>query len=275
MATSKGYDVSTVITSYTGTVRVPVTKASALAAKLLVAAPADLSAEQRAKLQAVQVAGNACDDVLKARQRVGTGTVRTARLSVVTAWSSFDAALGAFATLPLDVSPLGKDAAMLRESIFGEAETFIQLDGAAAWSASKRLLERIEEEGLEARATALGLSVFVTNARRANGLLGEAIGGVPSATATAPEPTAHALMDARARFRSTVTTYARALSADVVDDDSPSIERFLRALSPIDEVRTVSGSEDSEADQENREDEANKEDPYAPGGPFLPPDQVT
>ncbi len=274
--------VAQLINSYTGPILVAARRASGLVGQLERKAPPDLTPDQRRKLQIAKERADDCDDVIKARERVAPAAVRTSRNYVASAWSTLAGAIDATSTLPHEISPHGEEAKRISEALFSDGVSFAQLDSQESWTQSKRKLERIVEEGYEARIEALGHALFLANVRRAVAQLGEATGCAGGPSASEAEPSARALIDARTRFRAALSGYTRSLAVDVDETVPATVERFLQAVSPIDDVRAAArngGDEEEpiEPDDELDTDEPDTDepvepepiDPNEPGGPFI------
>jgi hypothetical protein len=272
--------VAQIVNSYTGPILVAAHRASGLVGQLERSAPPDLTPEQRRRLQLAKERADACDDVLKARERVAPAAVRSARNYVASSWATLANMLQALSSLPHEVSPHGEEAKRIAESLFSDGVSFAQLDSQEAWSQSKRKLERIVEEGYEPRIEALGQQVFLLNVRRAVTQLGDATGCAGGPAAGEAEPSARALVEARTRFRAALSGYTRSLAVDVDETDPATVERFLQAVAPIDDIRAAArnGAEgeepiDTDIDSEDEEPEPldpdKPTDPNEPGGPFV------
>lgn len=224
-------------------------------------APEHLSELQRAALEAVAARAQEVAAVEVERQRRGPANLAEPRRSVITAWSTLQTILTALSGLPSSL-PTGAEAARLRVVLFPSGLDFASHDAAAVWSESKRLLGRIDDEGLAGQVETLAHPDVLRAIREAQTALGVATGlGLPEAS-----PPEKSLREALDRFAFAVSRYARALSIEVDDRDYDAAARFARALHPIDTYRITSARSDDEA-----EDPAAPEPTSGPGGPTPPP----
>lgn len=230
------------LVTYLGSPRVSSQRAPALAAQLVANAPADADAGERRWLDEILARARAIDVILVAKNRAPS-TLGVSRIALVTAWAALEAVLAAYAGLPLVVSPHGPTAQRILDLLRTGLVPFVQLDGAEAWAQANRVLGRISSEGLRASIDGIGAGVFVDHLGHAAGELRAAIG---AASPTEGEPSAHALLEARARFRFAVSAYARTLSTKVDESDAASVERFLKALAPLEALRTTAASDDDD-----------------------------
>ncbi len=253
-------NIGAILASYTGNIRVPARRCLPLALRLEHAAPDDITADQRTKLGAVSARAHEVDAVLTMRERGSGAVLREPRNAVATSWNAMHVRLTAMASVPPDLGPEGPEASLLASSLFPEGVSFTQYDAIESWQHSRRLLQRIDDEGVKERLEALAGPIFLRHVERSVARLGEAI-GVRGSPVNSPSP--RALADAVARFSFAVGAYARALSVDVNEGDESTIERFLSALSGIDEMRTTRGAE---------EEEEEEKEPEKDGTPGIPDD---
>lgn len=276
-------NVAAAVATYTSNARFNTRHCMGLALQLQHAAPTDLSPDEKKALDALVARAREVDEVRKARARMSAPALRGPRQALVTAWSSIQTALGAFAALPADAESRA-EAASLQSALFPEGLEFLSLDALALWGHSRLLRERMTEEGLRPRLAALVHAEFLSALDQAFSTLGDQLG---VAGASAPMPPRRALADAAARFSFAVGAYARALALHLDDTDEVGLTRFVTALTPIDRVRiTRSGTstdaeleEDDELDDdEPTEDPASdpvtpatpSEVPFGPGHPDYP-----
>lgn len=234
-----------VVSNLTSTARFASHHCTPLAARLRAVAPADLSADQRDALAVVIRVADEVDAITKDRMRTAPPALRAPRNAAVTAWSSMNAVLLAVATVPPAVDADGPEAAAIALKLFPEGVSFSQDDAAAVWRGSHVLISRIAEEGLEARLDAL-VPALRASVMHAHAQLGAAL-GVDGSTGTVP--TTRSLAETTSRFAFAVSGYARALSVGLDPQNELAMERFEKALAPIDDFRTTTKSrEDDESD---------------------------
>ena len=228
---------------YTDSLRVSAAFAKALAHALFYALPADADEREKAAAQLVVERGEAIDRILNARQNAGGSKAELA--AFVACWGGMYDALVAKTRLPGDRSPTASLAAKILDEIFENKITFIRLPAAAAWADGDRRYDRIVELGLEDEIASCIGGEYLPAAHRATVALGEAIG---TAKARPDAPGRTALADALTLFTRAVRRYCRILAAKVEEDDAASVERFRKAVLPIDEyregVRARGGSEE-------------------------------
>lgn len=243
---SSKYTLATILVAYTGNPRIAANVAISLARGLRQKAPTDARPEQLAKLQAVERSAEEVDVVINARDRTGAAAEGAARTDVTGALTAMESSLNATASLPDAVSPAAAPAREVSATLFAGAPPLSAMSAKATWAHGKRVLQRIDEEGLEPKIVAAGAAAFLSNLRRA--VDGLAIAAGLSGTAV-DEPGKTALAQANETFRSAVGAYARALSADIDESDPATLQRFLNAVAPIDELRSKSdGDSDDEVE---------------------------
>lgn len=233
------------IASYTSNARFNSRHATPLALQLQAAAPVGMTDAQRTALALVARRAEEVDEVRKARLRMSPPALRGPRNALASAWTALNGALLAVASVPAELGAEGAEAGQLAASLFPEGTLFAQADAAAVWSHSKVLFDRIEEEGLRARISALVSPKLLASVQRAYEVLGAAMGLGGSATVM---PSSRALADATARFSYAVAGYARALSVGLDESDVAAMERFASALGPIDAMRISGKAEDEGGD---------------------------
>lgn len=177
--------------------------------------------------------------------RTAPPALRAPRAALVTAWSSTNTALLALATVPGEVDADGPEAAAMVTTLLPEGVTFSQDDAPAVWRGSHVLISRITEEGLEARLDAL-VPALRASVVHAHAQLGAALGVDGTVGAV---PTTRSLGDAVSRFAFAVSNYARALSVGLDPADEVAMERFEKALAPIESMRLTGKSESDEDDE--------------------------
>lgn len=143
-------------------------------------------------------------------------------------------------------------------------------------------MDRVEEARLVDEIADLTGPDFIRAARRGTDSLGDVFGVGDEAR---PVPSSTALQIQLREFSAAVAAYTRALAAAVDVDDDASLQRFVRAVAPIDQYREESrvrdGSDDesvtsapaapsADAPASPSAPMAPELDPAAPGGPFDP-----
>ena len=223
--------------------------------------PADASSDEKKAMKIVVESADAVADVITERERAGASRVRPMMLSFINAWSGGSEVLGGLSRAD---GQLGAVAKAMSEALFADGVSFVKLDANAAWFEGQRRLDRIDEENLARKLAALVGEQLVTQMRNTTLSLGNAIGvgdehlEVPSTTALAEKV---------AVFARAVAAYARLLSAKVDESDGDSVERFRKALAPLDEYRASrKGSTDDDEDGT----ELPVVTPVAPVSPGMP-----
>jgi hypothetical protein len=249
-------------------VRCSAQSAASLAARLVLAAPPDLSPEQRAVLAAVGLRAEEVAAVQSERDRLGPARLRPVLSLYGNGWGAFHEALLAATRVPTDVSDRGARALAIADSLFPDGITFVQFESDAAWAEGKRRVDRVHKEGMKATIDELIGADYFAAAESVTAKLAEAIGTGRSAHVT---PSSTALQEALGRFGRAVSYYARWLVHTCNEDDPASVERYLRAVAPIDQHRDAmrANGGDSGSDDEKGDD---KGEPIKPGtpGPSTP-----
>lgn len=221
---------------YVRNVRSSSTLAPVLAARLHKAAPEDLTPVQKKALKLVLTSADEVTSTQSERDRMAPGKLRPVLDAFSNDWTAFFEALAAKARVPSRVSDVGKRAAAIETSLFPDGVSFTQLPAESAWSEGKRRIGRIDEERLTGEVGELVGTEFLTAARQSTAALADAIG-----TGAAPRstPSSTGLFDALAKFGRAVGRYGRLLAADCDEEEPASVDRFLRAVAPIDVHRST------------------------------------
>ncbi len=214
-----------------------------LDARLDKAQPPDITAAEKKALKLVHQRAEEVAVVQAARDRLAPGRLRPLLLAFANDWSGVYEALGAKTRVPKEISDVGERAEKVQVSLFPDGVSFTQLDAETAWSEGSRRLQRIDDEELEQELDALIGKEFVLAARKGTGALGAAIGTTDGA---AESPSSSALQEAITRFGKAVGNYGRVLSASCDEDDEASVQRFLKAVSPLDMHRAMMRSSASD-----------------------------
>jgi hypothetical protein len=234
---------------YVRNVRCSAQTTAVLAARLQKAAPHDISAELRAALRAIAVRAADVAEVQSERDRLGPARVRPLLSAYDNGWSALHEALVAAARIPAVVSNRGQRSRAILESVFPDGISFVVLDAEAAWAEGKRRVDRLRDEGFEATLAELIGSDFVATVDTVTKDLADAIG-----TGSRPHVVLNtsALQEALWRFGRAVGNYGRLMAATCDQESAASVERFLRAMAPIDAHRNAARSGgDHEADRDD------------------------
>jgi hypothetical protein len=218
--------------TYVRPARASVRSAAVLAARLAKAAPADVTDDERAALDAVVARAEEVRAAHSERDRLRPVKTRPLLDAHNEAWTATYDALGAL--MRCRGSERGRRAGALRAVLFPDGIAFLRLSASSVWSESRRHLRRIEDESLGVELDALIGPEFLAQAKACTERLADAV-GVSRGAPAVPNPSA--ITDALARFGRAVGAYARMMAAKVDETDERSAHRFLSALAPIDEHR--------------------------------------
>ena len=97
--------IGAILPNYAGGFRLGARKAMPLSKRLEVAAPTDLTAEERARLENCKVRAQEVDDVLSSRERGASKLLRDRRNRHATAWTALLQRMAAAAGLPNAAGP--------------------------------------------------------------------------------------------------------------------------------------------------------------------------
>ena len=254
--------------NYVGPVRASALHVQHLARGMEAALPSDADPHERTAMTEVLTAADAVQEGLNDRDRFSAGRVRPALQLFGTAWVAFFEMLCALARFSSEMSPRGPRAQALLTSLFPDGIAFVKQDAGAAWAAGQRRLDRIETEGLTLGVGELVGSDVLEAARRTTMALREASGAGPT-----PREHASVIADTVSRFSQSLASYCRLLVAKVHESDPASVDRFRRAVMPLDQYRASRrGHEDD--DDEVIDDPVVTDPaapPIAPGMPGAPP----
>ncbi len=217
--------------------------AKPLARLLVNAAPSDLDADEKKAIKVVERIAAEVQEIFAERDRQSLARIRPERDAFVNQWTATVDALRAKARLPAEVGDTGPRARAVLDSLFGDGAAFVRLDAYAAWFEGQRRLDRIRDEDLGAEIDRLIGAEMLSAARGATTNLGNVIG---VGRTPRDAPTSASMAEMLTRFSRAVGAYTRLLAARVDEDDARSIERFRRAVTPIDEYRAMRGR-DSDA----------------------------
>lgn len=201
------------------------------------AAPADLSADEKKALRTIEESAAQIQAIYAERDRVTKGRVRAVFDGFINYWSAMHEVLAGLARLDTQFGDVGERARALVGSYFPDAVSFVKLDAHAAWFEAQRRLDRMREEGQVEEIGALAGEPVFAAVRKGTAELGEAIGVGKTPRGELPSTTA--MQEAVAKFSRAVGAYGRLLAAKVDEEDAASIERFRRAVAPMDEYRSM------------------------------------
>lgn len=200
--------------------------------RIVLAAPGDLTSEQKKALRGVAVAKTEVERVREERAMRQPAKVRPFIGPFNASWSGLSDVLGALATLPPDVGGKKSERAQkVRMTLFPEGGApFLQLDAETAWVEAKERLDRIARHDVGGELALLVGPEHVEAIKKTTAALGEILG---VGKTPRPAPSSTAMQDALKALSRAVARYARKLLADVDDEEPSSVERFMRALGPL------------------------------------------
>jgi hypothetical protein len=222
---------------YTASVRADQNSAPVLADQLRNHAPRDADHDEKKALAAVVEDGHAISEVVSARERASPASVRAQWLDVQSAWGgAFDVASG---KARLDAgTDVGAAAREIIDTFFSSGVPVAHHDASDTYSISRRLLGRIDDEKLaKTFELVVGAELFDMLHTKTDAL-GEAIGA--GATRAQSVPSSTAVQERLVQFGRKVGRYCRLLAAKVDEGDPESVQRFLDAVKPIDDLRASS-----------------------------------
>jgi hypothetical protein len=230
MAT-KDAQLQKLLASYSRNTRIRAALATTVSLALASAAGDDPSDVQRAALAKVHLRAADVDSALHARARVPPARKHALLAAFLNAWSALHEALGAFARIPREISDRGERCARIRRLLFADGLRFARGSAAAAWGDGTQLLARIEEEALADEIDTLLGSDMLLLVRSATEALTPTLER-HGARKRRKIPIAPAVR----RFQAAVGDYTRALVFAVDTEDPASIERFRRAIEPLEKL---------------------------------------
>ena len=232
--------LSALFLGYLGRIRIAAANAMALALLLLKAAPPNLNAQQRKKLNALQKAGRGVEAVQSVREDGGGAAVQPLRSQLANSIAALDLSLEALSLLPPTLTDKSKRAQKARAVVFPDGRSFVNASAVEATMYVRRTLARIDQKKLGSELKDLVGPEFLKNVQSACDDLAEALGlgdGVKEM------PSATAISDAMAKYTTALVGYTRALASDLDEDDEASCQRFLAAVAPIDQFRSTHGTD--------------------------------
>lgn len=222
--------VDVMFRDYVGSLRSNAAGVAVVSTRLQKAAPSDMTTEEKKALKLVMQRASEVADVLADRDRLAPARVRPLLTKLVADWTAFCEALAAKARVSRKTGHENR-AQEIYTSLFPEGMTFAQTDSETAWSEGHRRLDRIAKEGFAHDLDALLGPEFLAAVTASTEELGNAI-GTGHAERTTPSSTA--LAESLLRFGRAVGRYGRVLAASCDEEDEASVERFMKAVAPID-----------------------------------------
>jgi hypothetical protein len=223
---------------YVRNVRANGPSALVLWARLQKVAPKDITTDEKRALKILGQRAKEVREVQSERDRQSPAKLRPVLNSYVNGWSGLYEGLSAKARVPAVVSDAGLRAQAINDSLFPDGVSFTQLPAPSAWSEGERRLERLDAEGLESRIIELVGADLLSTVRVSTAALADAIG---TGEADRITPSSTGLIEALARFGRAVSRYGRWLAANCDEEDPASVDRFMRAVAPIDAHRAAMG----------------------------------
>ncbi len=245
--------------NYAGNFRIGAESALPVARRLDKAVPEDATPLQRRYCGELLEAAQLVQKTKSDRDRLAPEKIRPIKQVFQNDWGAFHGTLEG--TRRLRVGTRGARAGKLSDALLPDGLAFAVLEADEAWSEAERLLGRIEDEELESEIVEVIGAEFLTAIKKSTRELGEAIGvgrtyhEVPSSTG---------LQAALSELGRCIGRYVRTLLADVDERDPASVERFLRAVAPLDRYRAARSGGVSESEEGGEEDEE-------PAAPIAPP----
>ena len=233
--------------SYVDGVRVGALYVPVVARQLLNRAPGDLGTEGKKALRVVVAVSDEVQDVRGERTGQSNARVAEPRAALLTAYLAMHGSLTAKGDLG------GKQAARaieIRIAYLGD-DKIGRADAQAVWTIADGALRKIDAAGIGGEIDSLIGPDYLATLRERTRTLGEAIG---------VGRTVHESIDstkmraALRRFTKATSKYFRLLAAEVDEESEESVDRFLKAVSPIDEYRaSVRASGVSEDEDEGEQ----------------------
>lgn len=249
---------------YVDAMRIVAEKAQPFTRELKHAAPSNIQSGEKKALKVVVELADEIDAVLKDRARLSSAKVRPVVVAFVNAWGGMSDALLAATRVPAGVSDRAARAADAHARIFPEGSLWLRGDAQMIWSHGNRLLQRIDEEGLARELDQVVGADYHAAAAQLTAELGDAI-GVGRVRREALSPTG--LQETILVFSRAVGAYCRQLAANVDDSSAASIERFRKAVAPIDAYRSSRGPREDGSDAPVEPDAPAAPEPTEPADP--------
>jgi hypothetical protein len=222
-----------------------------LARRLENAAPDDADADERQALTSIAAIADHIKAIRWARASRAPSRVGMLRHALMRDVMRLHDVLYALSTLSPEHGSRGARGAVLLGAIFPDGTRFVTADAELGWDETEtrvavmiaRRDEIVEVVGGPELVAAIEASLRA---------MGDALGVGPTPREV---PTRETLRAERKRLSLAIAAYCRLLSGKVRDDDAASVERFLRAVAPLDEYRVTRRITDVDDDEEDREEE--------------------
>jgi hypothetical protein len=238
----------------------------ALGVRLIKAAPAELHERPRAALTDVRGRTVDLQALLRERLRVTKSDMGDIDAVLDGAWVGLRMALEALTKLT--ARPVSKEAAEVLRLALPHDTGFVTAAFEVQWNESETHLKRIEEDGLDARITALAGAEFMPAIRDGHAAFADAL-GLGDAPVESKE--AVAISGAIADLTIAIAEYGRILSGELDRKDAASIDAFKKAMAPIDghrawlaSRRTGATAEEVETEEDVIGEDVDLSDPVPP-----------
>jgi hypothetical protein len=149
------------------------------------------------------------------------------------AWSCGHGRLSCYASLPVAIWPKAERAAALVALVFPEGLTFLRLPYAAQWAEQERRLAMIDAMELAPEIDELCGPEFLGEIRRTHTIYGEVLG----ITSPVDKALAAKVGEPLRELQRVIGQYMRKLAV-MAEDSEDSLALALRALAPIDDLRS-------------------------------------
>jgi hypothetical protein len=161
---------------------------------------------------------------------------RAADRATDNAWAALQRRLASYAQLPVALYPDAARAAEIGALLFSDGLRFLTLPWKSQWAEGDKRLQQIEERKLAEDIDRIAWSPFLAEVRRTHEAYGKVLGiAEPLPESPSPIPVAEPLL----ALRRALKRYALQVIATADEDSPASVEAVVRALSPIEEARTL------------------------------------
>jgi hypothetical protein len=200
--------------------------------RLALAAPDDLSSQEKKALRAMQSARDEVERVRQERATNAPAKVRPPFVACTAAWGGVSDVLAATAALPIDIGgDKAEHARGMQGLLFPDGGApKLAVDAETAYLEARERLDRVEQAGARAQLVALVGREHVDAIEKTTEALADAL-GVGKTARTSPSSTA--MQEALGAASQAVARYARRLLGAVDEEDDASIQRFTSALAPL------------------------------------------
>ncbi len=183
-------------------------------------------------------------------------------------WSSLFYRLDALASLPHDLYPRAKQAAILRDTIFPPEVglSFLQKQFRIQWMEGKQRIDRVAEQKLEGQVLDLAGPEAWQEIKRTHALYGEALGITKAAKEGSPQQN---LSEGLKALSKAIQEYVIQIGASIEWKKPASIQAAKAALAPIAQARTAALSDRGSGKEGAPEENSDAETPTA-GAPSTP-----